>query len=284
MYWHNRANVYAQMGQHAKAVADFSKAIDLKPDDGKYWNGRGVVHGRLGLKDKALADHIKASELNPKAPGIWCNRGSAFAELGQWEKAAAAFEHATALKPDLPFAWYCLAMSQLRRGDRAGHRKVCFRMLEHFDQSANADAAFWTTWACVLAPDTVGDWTKLLKLADKAYADRAKDCDRINNLGAVLYRAGRVKEAAQRLTEAAVAFKPTATPRTSTVYNWFFQAMAQHRLGHTAEAANWLKKAVQEIDRPSPKTAQDPATNTWNRRLTLELLRREAEELLAKER
>src|SRR5262249_2247232 len=161
-----------------------------------------------------LADHIKASELNPKDPGILCNRGFALAELGQWEKSAADFEHATALKPDLPYAWYCLAMSQLRHGDRAGYRKVCSRMLKRFDQSAKAEAAFWTAWACVLAPDAVGDWTKVLKLAEKAYADRGKDYDTINNLGAVLYRAGRFKEAAQRLTEAAGAFKPTATPRS----------------------------------------------------------------------
>ena len=56
---------------------------------------------------------------------------------------------------------------------------------------------------------------------------------------------------------------------------------AQQRLGHTTEAASCLKKAVQAID--EPKTAQDPATIPWNRRLTLQLLRREAEELLKKE-
>ena len=76
--------------------------------------------------------------------------------------------------------------------------------------------------------------------------------------------------------------KLTPSTRTSIVYNWLFQAMAQHQLRHTAEASAWLKKAAQELDKPSPKTAQDPASNTWNRRLTSRLLRREAEEVLAK--
>jgi len=39
-------------------------------------------------------------------------------------------------------------------------------------------------------------------------------------------------------------------------------------------------KRVQDIDEPSLQTAQDPAKSAWNRRLTLTLLRREAEELL----
>ena len=86
-----------------------------------------------------------------------------------------------------------------------------------------------------------------------------------------------------QLTEAEAAFKQTPSTPSSIVYNWLFQAMAHHRLGHTAEAASWLEKAVQAIDQPSPETAQDPDTKSWNRRLTLQLLRREAEELMKKE-
>jgi hypothetical protein len=75
-------------------------------------------------------------------------------------------------------------------------------------------------------------------------------------------------------------------------YSWFFLAMAHHRLGHAPEARQWLDKAIQATDRTlgaSPAPAQpppgdsDPAGVTppaWNRRLTLDLLRREAVELL----
>jgi tetratricopeptide (TPR) repeat protein len=202
--------------------------------------------------------------------------------LGQWEQAAAAFEQLTRLQADCLSAWYCLALLSLQRGDRAEYRKACARMLERFGESPSADAAYWTAWSCVLAPDAVADWTKPLQLAEKARADDGKGYHKITKLGAVLYRAGRFKEAAQRLAEAEVAFQQTPSAGSTIVYTWLFQAMAHHRLGHAAEAASWLEKAVQEIDEPSPKTAQDAATNDWNRRLTLQLLRREAEELLAK--
>jgi tetratricopeptide (TPR) repeat protein len=154
-------------------------------------------------------------------------------------------------------------------------------MLERFDQSPSTDDAHWITWTCVLAPDAVADWTKPLRLAEKARAEAGTNYEKINCLGAVLFRAGRFQEAARRLTEAEAAFKQTPSAQSTVLYNWFFQAMAQHRLGNAEKAASWLMKAVQAID--EPRTAQDPAASTWNRRLTLQLLRREAEELLKKE-
>ena len=218
----------------------------------------------------------------PKNLQLHICRGNAYAQLDEWQKAGAAFEHATTLKPDYPRAWYNLAMLELQRGDRAGYRKVCSRMLERFDRPPNADAAYWVAWTCVVVPDAVADWAKPLRFAEKAYADDSKNYDMINSLGAMLYRAGRFKEAAERLTEAEAAFQQTPGTPSSIVYNWLFQAMAHHRLGHTVEATSWLKKSVQAIDEPSPKIAEAPATIPWNRRLTSQLLRREAEELLAK--
>src|SRR5262249_21172155 len=121
-----------------------------------------------------------------------------------------------------------------------------------------------------------------LQLAEKAHAADGKNYDKINQLGAVLYRAGRFKEAAQRLTEAEAALQASPNMRTTIIYTWLFQAMAHHQLGRRAEAARCLKKAVQEIDEPSPRAARDTGATSWNRRLTVQLLRREAEELLAK--
>jgi tetratricopeptide (TPR) repeat protein len=180
-------------------------------------------------------------------------------------------------------AWYFRALVELQRDDHTGYRHACTRMLDLFEHAARADTAYWTTWTCVIAPDAFADWTKPLKLAEDAHATAPNDYDRINLIGCLLYRAGRIDEAAQRLTEAGGAFTEAPSRRTTIIYNWLFQAMAQYRLGHAAEAANWLEKAAREIDKPSAQHARDSATNPWNRRLTLDLLRREARGLLGKE-
>jgi serine/threonine protein kinase len=119
----------------------------------------------------------------------------------------------------------------------------------------------------------------VLKLAEKALAAEPRDYDRLLAVGAVLYRAGRFKEAAQRLTEADAAFPQAKSPRCSLLYTWLFQAMTQHRLGRSDEARKLLGKTEKAAKRSPPEAGTSIALN---RRLTLRLLRREAEALLKK--
>jgi hypothetical protein len=55
-------------------------------------------------------------------------------------------------------------------------------------------------------------------------------------------------------------------------YTWFFLAMAHQRLGHAREARVWLEKTQKQMEQKSSADA------SWNRRLTLQLLSREAEQ------
>ena len=265
-------------GHFQEALRAFSKAIELSPDHADAYHERAHAYEDLKEWDRASADFAEAIQLSPIRTQHYVCRARSFELSGHPENAARDYTQLIELKADSPLVWYKLALFELQRGDHTGYRKLCSGMLERFDQSASVDDAFWVAWTCALAPDALSDWTKPLEFAEKAHADDGKNYDKINYLGAVLYRAGRFQEATQRLTEAESAFKQTPS---TIVYNWLFQAMAQHRLGHETEAASWLKKAVQDID--EPKKAEDPATIPWNRRLTLQLLRSEAEELLKQE-
>ncbi len=64
---------------------------------------------------------------------------------------------------------------------------------------------------------------------------------------------------------------------TSTAYAAYFLALTHHHLHHAAESRTWLAKAnalaKQELTNKSPPPP-------WNRRLTLELFRKEAENLI----
>ena len=73
------------------------------------------------------------------------------------------------------------------------------------------------------------------------------------------------------------------------LYTWFYLAMAHHRLGHADLARRWLDKAVQGTEEAlkSPAEPLGKSGNpsgvippNWSRRLTLALLRREAEQLI----
>ena len=65
--------------------------------------------------------------------------------------------------------------------------------------------------------------------------------------------------------------------------------MAHHRLGHADLAHRWLDQAVQGTQQAIKSPAEPPGKSgdpdgaiapNWNRRLTLALLRREAEQLI----
>jgi tetratricopeptide (TPR) repeat protein/serine/threonine protein kinase len=280
-YLLNRAYLYDQLGQHDKAIDDYSRVIELAPQVAANWQLRGTAYSQVGQWEQALTDYTKAVELIPNSAVLRTNQGVALAQLGQWDKAAAAFEQAATLPGEYPTAWYYRAVLEIQRDDMDAYRQVCAGMLERFEQSYSVDAAYWTTWTCVLVPDSVSEWTRPLKLAEQAHAADGRSYDTINQLGTVLYRAGRFAEAAQRLSEAEAAFEKAPSRRSTIVYNRLFQAMAQHRLGHRAEATSWLEKAVRAIDTTAAVTAPDATANIWNRVLTLKLLRREAEELLA---
>jgi serine/threonine protein kinase/tetratricopeptide (TPR) repeat protein len=284
------AMAHWQRGEKEQALKWYAPALvwmeKVAPKDAHLLRFRAEAAALLGLPEKLTPEQAQARdddlkyytlvlEAHPKAGWTYQQRGTAHARLGQWGMAEADLAKTIELNADSPVAWNYLALVRLHRANGDGYRKACTDMLQRFGPTANAEASYWTVWACALAPDAVTEGRVVVQMAEKAVAANPKNCDLLQHLGAVLYRAGRFEDAAKRLTEAESAFPGTKNARSSIVYNWLFQAMTQHRLGHAVEARRYLDKAVKEIDQPSTKAAV-----AWNRRLTLQLLRLEAQELL----
>jgi serine/threonine-protein kinase len=278
--WSNRGWVYAGLHQYHKAVPDLDKAIELDPRNAPAWINRAFAHMRLHQYDKALADLNQAIELEPKNGAAWYNRGYVFADLGEWDKAITDFSKCIEVDPQDPLHWYARALARLHHGDRAAYRKDCAGMLEHFGPTPSPEAAYWTVWTSIQVPDGVEDWTRLLQWAEKSLAADANRLERLTALGAVLYRAGRFEAAGRRLAQADAAFLKAKDPVSTIAYTWLFLAMAHERLGHAEQARKWLAKAVREIEQPPAERAKDPGARSWNRKLTLQLLRGQAESLL----
>ena len=51
--------------EYKKAIDDYSKAIDIEPENAEYYCNRGRVYSIIGEYDKALADYGRAIELEP---------------------------------------------------------------------------------------------------------------------------------------------------------------------------------------------------------------------------
>jgi tetratricopeptide (TPR) repeat protein len=88
------------LGQWDKALADFSKAIELDPKDALAWFDRGVTYWKQGQPEKAIPELQEAIRLKPGDPTWHTALGNLLLRQEHWAEAIAAFESATHLEPD----------------------------------------------------------------------------------------------------------------------------------------------------------------------------------------
>jgi len=97
--FNNRGSSKDKLMRYEEAIADFDRAIELKPDFAEAFYNRGVVKGKLKRYEEAIADYDDAIRLNPNFAEAFNNRGVAKDELEQYEEAIADYDRAIELKP-----------------------------------------------------------------------------------------------------------------------------------------------------------------------------------------
>jgi tetratricopeptide (TPR) repeat protein len=260
-----RAAVHKAMNQPDDVLADYGKAIEQAKDRADLWSARAALYTERRQWDRAAADYSQVIELSPNDADARARRGRAYAELGQWDKAAADFTRARA---EAAGELRDLALARLGAGDVDGYKSVCARMAKRF--GTNPAAALAVDRTCTLADGAVKDLKPLVDQAQAAAAGNPKSVPHLVTFAALLYRTGQFPLALKQL-EQVQALRGAADPPT----DWLLLAMTQQRLGQAGEANKWLTKAVQALESTSAL-----ASRTWQERLELGQLRKEAEALL----
>src|SRR5207249_1741766 len=93
-------------------------------------------------------------------------------------------------------------------------------------------------------------------------------------LGSVLYRAGRYDDAVQWLNQA-----DRSQPPGGEAEHMFWLALCHARLGHAAEARQWLDQGTRWLDQALQRKPEENPLR-WDERLLQQQVRREAEALL----
>jgi tetratricopeptide (TPR) repeat protein len=272
----------------AAAAADIYLASDVR-----VWDARGLSDAERATRRAAVpaeatawhrqqADECQADKRWEAAsfhlgrviaafPEEWetrSARGYALAAGGHWAEAAKDFRRAVELAPPIGRLWFHYALVLLAAGDRDGYRRHCAALLERHGRTGDPERAIWLAWNCKMTPDALPDLGPVIALAEKAVAANPRDGFRLNNLAGALFRAGRYRDCVARLRECL-----NLTPAGGSVWDWVWLAMAHARLGEMAEARFWLGRATKWID-------ENAGESTWDQRLELQLLRKEAEALV----
>lgn len=98
--WNVLGSLRAQQGRVAEALADFDRAVALKPAHAEAHANRAHALWALGRLEEAVTAYDRSLAVQPGDPQLWNYRGGALAQLNRLDDALASFVRAAALKPD----------------------------------------------------------------------------------------------------------------------------------------------------------------------------------------
>jgi tetratricopeptide (TPR) repeat protein len=127
--WTARGNCHVMVPDHARALADYAKVVELEPGNAQAWNRVAwmlVTCPDIKLRDagRATAMARKAVALAPTDGNCWLTLGWAGYRAGDWKAAQEAAEKALSLRKGGDGAdWFLLAMIHWELGDKEKARR-----------------------------------------------------------------------------------------------------------------------------------------------------------------
>ncbi|HID30317.1 MAG TPA: tetratricopeptide repeat protein [Desulfobacterales bacterium] len=97
-------------------VDDFTKRIEMEPDDASIYYNRAIAYAALGKLKEAVEDGTKAIQLNPTYADAYINRGIDYIALDNCDLAVANFNKAIQLNPKDASAYYARGFAYLKLG------------------------------------------------------------------------------------------------------------------------------------------------------------------------
>jgi tetratricopeptide (TPR) repeat protein len=97
---------YGLKGLYDQAIADWTKAIELKPDYAEAYFQRGAGYVLKGLSDQAIVDYTKAIELKPDYAKAYFLRSIEYNLKNLHDQAIADSTKVIELKPNFAKAYF----------------------------------------------------------------------------------------------------------------------------------------------------------------------------------
>jgi tetratricopeptide (TPR) repeat protein len=100
-----------------QAIADFTQALRLDPNNATIYVERGNAYDNKGDFDQAIADHTQAIRLDPNYATAYNQRGYNYSEKGEYDRAIADHNQVIRLAPNSAEGYFARALAYYRKGD-----------------------------------------------------------------------------------------------------------------------------------------------------------------------
>ncbi|HLF18371.1 MAG TPA: tetratricopeptide repeat protein [Candidatus Omnitrophota bacterium] len=130
----NRGNVYNSMGAYDMAIADYDKAIAIKPRSAQMHTNRGDARFNKKEYQKAIDDYTKAIELNPEYFHAYSNRASVYRVQEKYVLAQKDFNEAIKRNPYFIEPYMGIGVIAFSQGDFV-------KAVDYFSQVLNLEPA-----------------------------------------------------------------------------------------------------------------------------------------------
>ena len=228
------------------------------------------------IYEALIAEHAEAADYRAEIYGVYGTLAGMYASAGRMEDSAEMFTRRVKTNPDNHWSWYVAAGCYLFIGDVERYRSACRELLDRFEtlHAERPECAERTAKTCALMPDSVPDFPRVERLAERTLieAEKHRHYGQFILTNALIdYRGGRYGRALDALR----ARPPKVQGDSVDATAFALLAMAHHRLGHADQARASLESA-RSIVAGTPPDKRGVLID-W---LHCEILLREAEQLL----
>jgi tetratricopeptide (TPR) repeat protein len=226
----NRGVNFNDLGQHAQAIAELTKAIKRDRNNADAYSNRGAAYTDLGQLPEANADYNKTIEVDPKHATAYLNRGINYSTLGRRLEAIADFTKTLEFDPNNAKAYGNRGLSYFTSGQFAAAKEDLQKAISlSHDEKLKA--------LIEGALKQIDDASRNASTNAVAVSVNAAD---YFNRGVANLRSGRNSEAAADLTKAI-----ELNPRLTEAY--LNRGIAYSGLGQHSQAISDSTKAI-ELD------------------------------------
>ena len=239
------------MGRAADAEALYRKAIAARPDHADSYNRYGIFLYNRGRFEEAIPNFRRFTDLNPEAARGFLNLGASYQALGRFDEARRAYELSIAASPTGD-AYSNLATLEFF----LGRYEQSVRGFEKAAELSPTSHVFWANlgdayrWTPGMREKSIAAYEKCVALAQQAIAVNARDAGVHASMASSLAKIGRLEEAS-RAIDTALKIDPT---NPSVLYTAALVNLLQQK---PEVARTWLERAA-EAGYPADYLQRDP--------------------------